>query len=256
MQKGIAAVAELAAEARRLGAERIVAVATSAVRDAANGGEFRAGVQAAAGIEVRILGGIDEANLIGLGLTTDPALAGLRDFFLFDLGGGSLECLSFRDRKVERAASLPLGCVRLTERFVPDASLPFGDSSHRAIREHVKNALIQSGLTWPLPGATVVAGTGGTLTTVRAIVAAERGVPLLQADARLDIPLLHGLLARLAPLDLAARQKIAGLPAPRADVFPAALAILLAAADVGGFLAYQHSVRNLRWGVAAELLQD
>jgi exopolyphosphatase/guanosine-5'-triphosphate,3'-diphosphate pyrophosphatase len=52
------------------------------------------------GLGLRILSGTEEADGIGRGLTTDPALAGLRDFHVYDLGGGSLECLSFRNRTV------------------------------------------------------------------------------------------------------------------------------------------------------------
>ena len=78
IENGIAAVAELVAEIGRMGAQRIGIVATSAVRDASNGLEFRDRVKGACGHEVRILTGIEEANLIGRGLATDPASVGPR----------------------------------------------------------------------------------------------------------------------------------------------------------------------------------
>ena len=253
MEKGVAAVAKLVSEARRLKANPIAAAATSAVRDASNGAEFGERVRSAAGLEVRVLSGTEEANLIGRGITTDPALGDLRDFRLFDLGGGSLECLSFRDRRIELAASLPLGCVRLTEKLLPDASLPFGDAAMEAVRSHVREVLLQPPLAWPVPAGLVVIGTGGTLTTVRSVLAAEGKVAFERTDPRIGVPQLRAVLARVGPLDLASRKAIRGLPAARADVFPVALATLLALAELGGFEAFRHSLRNLRWGLAAEL---
>ena len=117
MVRGLAAIQELLALAAPFTPASTVLVATSAVRDAQNGDDFRARVLAATGHTIRILTGDEEANLIGRGLTSDPALATLGDFCVFDLGGGSLECLSFRERKIEQAVSLQLGCVRLTEKF-------------------------------------------------------------------------------------------------------------------------------------------
>jgi exopolyphosphatase/guanosine-5'-triphosphate,3'-diphosphate pyrophosphatase len=254
IQRGVAAIANLASEARGLGAERIEAVATSAVRDAANGGEFRDRVREASGLDLRILTGADEARLIGAGLTTDPALQGLGDFRVFDLGGGSLECLSFRDGAVEDAASLPLGCVRLTEMFVADPSLPFGEASAREIGRHVAAVLGGSGFPLPVPQGTAVIGTGGTLTTVRAMAAAQRHETLERGDPLIGVPLLQEMLARTGPLGLPERKRIPGLPPSRADVLPTALATLLALADLGRFGAFQHSLRNLRWGVAREIL--
>jgi exopolyphosphatase/guanosine-5'-triphosphate,3'-diphosphate pyrophosphatase len=120
MQRGIGAIRELLAVAAPLSSRQTILVATSAVRDAVNGQVFRERVRQATGQAIRLLSGEEEANLIGRGLTCDPALADLRDFYVFDLGGGSLECLAFRDRRIEQAVSLQLGCVRLTEQFVRD----------------------------------------------------------------------------------------------------------------------------------------
>jgi exopolyphosphatase/guanosine-5'-triphosphate,3'-diphosphate pyrophosphatase len=254
MQRGAAAVAELASEARGLGAGAIAAVATSAVRDASNGTQFSEMVKAASGVQVRLLSGEQEANLIGRGLATDPALLHLSDFCVFDLGGGSLECLSFRARRVERAVSLPLGCVRLTEQLVADAGRPLGPGVAASVATRVREAVAASGFPLPAPAGTAAVGTGGTLTTARAIDAAARGVALSEVDSRITVQSLRALYARLAAVDLGARRSVPGLPGARADIFPVALATLVALADLGGFDAYQHSLRNLRWGVAAQML--
>jgi exopolyphosphatase/guanosine-5'-triphosphate,3'-diphosphate pyrophosphatase len=250
--RGVAAVASLASEARGLGAAGIIAVATSAVRDASNGAEFRERARAATGLELRVLTGAEEASLIGRGLTTDPSLGGLRDFHVYDLGGGSLECLSFRARSLEKAVSLQLGCVRLMERFVPRPSAPLGAEEAGQIARHVKDTFAGSGFALPVPPGFEVVGTGGTLTTVRAILAARRGVALKEADPLIGVPLLREILAEAGSTGLAGRKAIRGLPQSRADVFPTALVTLLALAEQGGIPAFHHSLRNLRWGLAAE----
>jgi exopolyphosphatase/guanosine-5'-triphosphate,3'-diphosphate pyrophosphatase len=254
MERGIAAITTLASEAMGAGSDRISAVATSAVRDASNRGAFLDGLKARTGLDLRILSGTEEANLIARGLATDPMLAGIQDFHAYDLGGGSLECLSFTGRKVDRAISIPLGCVRLTERFVdrPDAAL--SSAIAYEIGRHVKESLLKSGFELPVPAGFSVVGTGGTLTTVRAMVAANRGVSITDTNPIIGVTIIHELLERVASLTLEGRKALPGLSPERADVFPTALVTLLALAELGGILAFHHSLRNLRWGVAAELL--
>lgn len=252
MARGVAAVHELLALIAPYSPVRIALVATSAVRDAANGSEFCRQVSDATGQVVRVLTGDEEANLIGRGLTADPALAHLRDFHVFDLGGGSLECLTFLDRKIQRAVSLQLGCVRLTEKFVPDATAEFASACGAAIQAHTRAELQRAGVDFT--GTRVAVGTGGTVATVRKIFGARLGVEMEATPAFVTVDQLRALLRDLATLPLAKRRDIKGLPAGRADVFPTALATILAVAEVGGFTEFHHSVYNLRYGLAAELL--
>ncbi|MFI5337122.1 MAG: Ppx/GppA phosphatase family protein, partial [Opitutales bacterium] len=163
MARGLAAIQKLLALAAPYSPTRAVMVATSAVRDAANGPDFRARVSAATGFEIRILTGPEEAQAIGRGLTSDPALTDLQDFYVFDLGGGSLECLAFRDRKMEQVQSLQLGCVRLTEGFVADPAAPLPAETRHRIQEHVRQTLASAGFRFDLKYAAAVA-TGGTVT--------------------------------------------------------------------------------------------
>ena len=251
MAAGLDAIRTLLADAAPFTPARTLLVATSAVRDAQNGPEFRTRVQAATGLTIRILTGEEEATLIGRGLTCDPALADLNDFSVFDLGGGSLECLAFRNRQVEQAISLPLGCVRLTEMFVGDASQPITPEALAAIARHTRAAL--GDFRFPAPGSAAI-GTGGTLTVARAILAARSGHGVEASQAQVTVTELRDLLVWLAALPLPARQQVPGLPAARADVMPAALATLIALAETGGFDHFRHSFYNLRYGLAAEAL--
>jgi exopolyphosphatase / guanosine-5'-triphosphate,3'-diphosphate pyrophosphatase len=254
MSSGVAAVVQLIAALENFQPCDIVVVATSAVRDAENGSDFAAQILSATGQSVRILKGEEEANYIGRGLTCDPALTDLRDFYIFDLGGGSLECLSFLDRKIVQAKSLPLGCVRLTESCVSEATQEFQETDFRRIIDTTRAALRESAFTFSLPPHAIAVGTGGTLTTARAVLAARRGRSLETSDSRITLAELRELLNYVGRSDLADRKRIPALPPARADVFPAALATVIAVAEIGGLDSYWNSNYNLRWGIVDEHL--
>lgn len=254
MSRGLAAITELLAMAAPFAPARTVLVATSAVRDAANGDDFRARVLAATGHSVRLLSGDEEANFIGRGLTCDPALSHLSDFYVCDLGGGSLECLSFRKRRITQALSLRLGCVRLTEKFIHDPANPLDSDAALGIALHVKQELKNSGFRFDLPDGAEAVFTGGTVTSIRLIKGARHGVGLEDTPATVPVVTLSALIDELAPLTLDERLAIPGMPAGRADVFPAALVTLLAVTESAGLSRFHHSLYNLRWGIAADLL--
>jgi|UniRef100_UPI004049ECC9 exopolyphosphatase / guanosine-5'-triphosphate,3'-diphosphate pyrophosphatase len=255
MQNGLTAITELMALIAPHQPIHVQVVATSAVRDALNGDDFQRQVQAATGHQLRILSGSEEANLIGRGLRCDPSLPTARNFYIFDLGGGSLECLRFVARQVEQAVSLQLGCVRMTEKFVTDRSREIPSHEAARIAEHTLRILQQSGFQFSLPAGFVAIGTGGTMATVRAMLAARAGLPFEEQSPLITAEVLKQLSTELGRLNLPARQKLAGLPPARADVFPAALATLVAIAGAGGISEFHHSLYNLRYGVAAELLE-
>ncbi len=255
MARGLAAVRELLALGAPFAPARTVLVATSAVRDAANGDEFRARVLADTGHPIRLLSGDEEANLIGRGLTCDPALAALRDFYVFDLGGGSLECLAFRDRRIAQALSLRLGCVRLTEKFVADPASPLDPDALLGIALHTRQELRRAGFRFDLPPSAEAVFTGGTVTAMRLLKAARHGVALEETPSVIATDSLALLVDELAPLTLPERRAIPGMPPARADVLPTALVTLLAVAETAALPRFHHSLYNLRWGLAAEALE-
>jgi len=254
MARGVAAIRELLAMAAPYSPERTLLVATSAVRDARNGPVFRRRVREATGHAIRVLAGAEEAELIGRGLACDPALARLRNYYVFDLGGGSLECLAFCGRRARQSVSLQLGCVRLTERLVADPSRPMSLAEAREIASHVGATMAASGFKFNLPRGSVAVGSGGTLTTVRSIRAEREGVAFEGTNPEITLGEIHRLFEEIACKSLAARKKIPGLPPARADVFPAALATLISIASLGRFEGFRHSLYNLRWGLAASLI--
>lgn len=253
MFRGLGAIRELLMDIETYRPSTVLLVATSAVRDAANGAEFVRKVKAATKHDLRILTGTEEANAIGRGLTADPALKELQDFYLFDLGGGSLECLSFEQRKVRQAISVPLGCVRLMEKFVPDPGAPFSDEAAAQVLPFVEQEIAASGFRFDLAEHVGVV-TGGTMSTIRAMAGAATGKKAELAPATYSLAQVQSIYDQLRALPLEDRQRIPGLPPPRADVFPVALATILALGELAGLTEFRHSFYNLRWGLAAELL--
>src|ERR1043166_4792784 len=130
MDRAVEALERMATLARQSGAERIDTVATSAVRDAQNADLFLARVKQATGLRVRVLDGSEEARL-----SFRSALAhferGVGRTVVVDIGGGSLELAASADGVVEHLASLPLGALRLTERFF--------DHDHGSSRKALKS---------------------------------------------------------------------------------------------------------------------
>ena len=208
-------------EAERLGAERVLAVATSAVRDAENGEAFLGEVEWSYGFATLLLSGEEEAALTRRGVGPVPP-----GTLILDVGGGSTE-LSVDGRSV----SLDVGSVRLTERFL-ESDPPRRDELARA-REHVRSLLPP----WEARAALAVDGTVAEL----AALAESTEVTRTFADAQLD---------RLASLPADARRSILRLEPDRADAIVAGVLVVAAVLAHFGLDAIEHSGRDLLHGAA------
>jgi len=122
------------------------------------------------------------------------------------------------------------------------------------VRELTREHLAKNGFTFDLPANATTIGTGGTLTTARAILAARDGKTFEAIGSVVTVSQLRELLDLIGSVDLETRRRIPGVPAGRADVMPAALATFIALAEFGGISAFTNSLYNLRWGVADEAL--
>jgi exopolyphosphatase/guanosine-5'-triphosphate,3'-diphosphate pyrophosphatase len=249
-----AAIGRFAAEARALGAREIACVATSAARDAANGGELFDAVRAAAGLVPEVIGGDEEARLVWASAWRDfgvPGAAGAPAAALavLDVGGGSTE-LTFGDGPAPRGrTSLQLGAVRLTEWVV--TTDPVSPAERERLRREAAAAFaaLPAGFGARTPGARFV-GVAGTVTTLAAVV---------QRLATYDAERVHGstlsaaeiaaLLDRLAALTTAERAALPGMEPKRADVIVAGCAIVLEGLRATGFDRLTVSDRGVRWGL-------
>jgi exopolyphosphatase / guanosine-5'-triphosphate,3'-diphosphate pyrophosphatase len=218
----VEALTRMAALARQLGAERIVAVATSAVRDAANGADFLRRVREEAELDVRLVDGDEEARL-----SFRSALAhfelGVGRTAVVDIGGGSLELALAADGLVEHIISLPFGAVRLTERCLVGEAPDRGVKRLRKmVRERLKEALPRRD--WR--GAQVI-GSGGTFTSLGGVHLARQGVLTAHSVhgtcvTRVELERILDQLVALSPDE---RREVPGLNPARADIIVAGLAV-------------------------------
>jgi exopolyphosphatase / guanosine-5'-triphosphate,3'-diphosphate pyrophosphatase len=218
----LATIVEFVQKARELGAEKIVGVATAALRDVSDGAEFIAQVKARAGVDLEIITGETEAQLSYLAVTGGLQLDPAAKLLIADIGGGSTELIRVEPGRELDVASLQIGSVRLTERFVHHDP----PTAHEAmdLRLAVNEAL--QALEWEFSPDQMV-GIAGTVTTVCAIVLGLAAYdPKVVHGHRLSQGDVIATIAKLGALPLEERKKLPGLDPGRADVIFAGAAIL------------------------------
>jgi exopolyphosphatase/guanosine-5'-triphosphate,3'-diphosphate pyrophosphatase len=222
MRLAIESLVRMATLARQLGAKRIEAVATSAVRDATNGGAFLARVRQEAGLRVRLLNGEEEARLAFRSALAHFELGAVRAVVM-DIGGGSLELAASADGLVERLRSLPFGALRLTERFLGAAPT---EKDVRKLRKYIRSDIEKALPLRDWRGAEVI-GSGGTFTNLAGIFLARQGMHAARSVHGTRIPRVEveHVLEMLQQMTPAERLTVPGLNAGRADIIIAGLAV-------------------------------
>ncbi len=251
------AVARFAAAARQLKTERLRVIATSAARDAVNPHELLAAIENAAGLQVEIISGEQEADWAFRGVTTDPALAA-RPLLLLDVGGGSSEFILGQGDQRHFCQSFRLGTVRLLETIPPDdpptaAGLA---ETRRWLQEFIETKIRpalqpalqrETELNSALAPITLV-GTGGTTSILARMEAHLESFDRERIEAtRLSLDRVRWHNENLWRLPLARRQEIVGLPRKRADVILAGTAIYETVMASFGFSELRVSTRGLRF---------
>ena len=222
---------------------RIVAIATSAVRDARNRDRLLDPLRRNEGIEVQVLSERDEARL-----GAEAALESLSfsKGVVADLGGASLQLSRIRRRRVVSTASLPLGSVRVTRGFLrhdPPTPRELRDLRTQ-IRERLRSALP------PADRGEILVGLGGTIRTIASMHLranpGERkhrhGLALQQSD-------VTAIRERLEALSSRGRQKLRGLKSERADIILAGAMVIEDVMISGGYLRLVVCTRGVRDGV-------
>lgn len=243
------ALDRMATLARQAGAERIDAVATSAVREAKNASDFIAQIHRATGLKVRVLSGDEEARL-----SVRSAVAhfdmGVGKTVVVDIGGGSLELAMTAEGIIERLASLPFGAIRLTEQFFSDGiSAKAVARLRRSVCEGIKTALPRRD--WR--GAQII-GSGGTFTNLAGMYLSRQGILTARSVHAAHIPRadLKHILDVLSEMSADERREFPGLNPGRADIIVAGLAV---AAEVLRRLEAREIVVS-RYGIREGLLLE
>ncbi len=253
MERTLAAISEFALESARIGVERLMALATSAVRSAENGPAYVERIRQEAGVEVRTLSGEQEAEMTFRGIVADEMLAGHK-LLAVDVGGGAMELVLGSQEGIEARLSLDLGGARLAQRFL--TSDPVAEAELAQLRSFVREVLSAVISPSSAQGRLVVA-TGGTARALAAIDLLETGGSAEAVHGYvLSATRVNAILDQLARMTRAERRRVPGLPSARADVIVAGAAIFATVMDALGIDRMVISTRGLRYGALMALAQE
>ena len=222
----------------------IDAVATSAMRKAANGPRLVKRFSELLGSEIRVISGDEEAALAAQSALRNFDTSGKR-FGVIDVGGGSVELITAQGAHVEEFFSFELGAVVMTERFFPVD--PVRDTDFRKFQKHIREAVKKQldGDKLVLP---ILIGSGGTINAIAQMALQLRRNPVESVHGLevLRSEVVH-LLAMLQRRDLKGRREIPGLSPDRADIIVAGVGLvdtLMELFDANTLLVNAHGIRE------------
>ena len=201
-------------------ADKTIAVATAAIRNATNGAELVAKVAEETGIQLHIISGKTEAYISYLGVinTLD-----VKNGIIFDLGGGSTELILFKNRKILESVSLPLGAVNTTGMFNIRNEMP--PNVYNDVSAFVMSRLNQ--YPWLKQNNLPLIGVGGTARTVAKIIQRAKKYPATKIhNYAYPVQTFRSFFNKLRLTNLEQRKKISGLSSERSDIILAGSSII------------------------------
>jgi exopolyphosphatase/guanosine-5'-triphosphate,3'-diphosphate pyrophosphatase len=255
MGRAIAALQRCQKLAKSLNAEHIVAVATSAVREAPNGRDFLKQVNAELGLFVNLISGYEEARRIYLGVLSGMEFNN-QPHIIIDIGGGSTELILGDSHEPRSLSSTKVGAVRLSAEFI--TTDPISNSEFQYLQAYVRGMLerpVEELLAHLEPGEQPrLVGTSGTIESLATIHAREKlgMVPNPLNGYQLSRKDLKEMVKRLASLSYAERAAIPGMSDRRSEIIVAGALILLEAMMLLGIESLMIGERALREGVIVD----
>ena len=245
-------IAEFAEAARAAGADKIIGVATSALRDASDGIDFIQRVKEKAKVDLKIIPGSEEAELSRLAVKRSLNLSSDLRLLVADIGGGSTELIRSEPGRGLTSVSLQIGSVRLTERIIQHD--PPSREEIEKLTATIDEQLEKLGWTFR---PDVLVGIAGTVTTIAAVAlkmreydsARVQGYVLMRDE-------VSAIVKRFGEVTLAERKKIPGVLEARADVIFAGSMILervMKRFEVGHVVV---SDQGVRWGLVWRELES
>jgi len=245
IDRAVHTAAVFASFCRASGIDTVEAVATSAIRDAANGAELLDSIREHSGLDARVISGREEARYGWLAIANSTTI---EDGFGLDIGGGSIQVMRLADRRLAKADSLPLGSVRVSEEFLPGEKATA--KAMKALRKRVESEV--GALGWWGQGGRIV-GIGGTIRNLAVAVMRRAELPLDDVQGfRLERDALEDLIELLADRPASKRGEVSGIKPDRGDVILGGALVLAAALDAGGCEAIEVTEAGLREGVFFE----
>jgi exopolyphosphatase/guanosine-5'-triphosphate,3'-diphosphate pyrophosphatase len=204
--------------------DEIIAAATSATREAENGGDFIAEVDRQIGIRIRVISGTEEARLIHLAAGYGVDVGG-NTAVVIDIGGGSVEVTLGTATQLALGKSFKVGVIRLTERFVK--SDPLSGHDERRLVKHLNEEMGGYLSQVAMRKFDRVIGTSGTILSLGAMALAEGGErPEDLRNRRVPAKALHRLRKRLTTYNIEERLAMPGMDPRRADLSVAGSVLL------------------------------
>jgi exopolyphosphatase/guanosine-5'-triphosphate,3'-diphosphate pyrophosphatase len=225
--RALDALREFSGDIRRHGVQQVCAIATGVIREAENRDPFLLRIYEETGIRARLVSGEEEALLTGKGVLRAVSIRGT-SFMGFDLGGGSTEFFSPGESGLH-TRSIPLGAMVLTRGYLKGD--PPKETELRALSAHIDQCLRDADLgACPDPRTRLVVGTGGTVTTLAAMIhrmAPEEVTPERVNGMTLERREIEALFHNMRGLDQDERSGLAGLDRGRADVIIAGCLVVI-----------------------------
>src|SRR5215217_7292203 len=204
VDRALHTAAVFAAFCEATGVDDVVAVATSAIRDARNGGELLSDIRRTTGLEARVISGHEEARYGWLAIANSTTID---DGFGLDIGGGSIQGLRIEGRRLADSESLPLGAVRVSEHALPDEKV--SSKQMKALRAHVAAEFERLG--WWRGGGHIV-GIGGTIRNLAAAAMKRLTLPDIDVQGfELTREALGELIDELAGHPASKRAQVKGI---------------------------------------------
>ena len=245
-------VTRFVALAQAHGAEEIVARATAALREAENGGDVVDRIEMETGLRVEVISGVEEARLI-FGAVRASVLIDPGPALGLDLGGGSLEIMVGDADGLQWATSVRLGVARLTSELV--STDPLSGRDRRRLRQLVTSVLAPVALEVADYGPKMLIGTSGTLCDLAAMAAASAGsLPASVNQLTVTREQLEVVHEEVLRRPIAARRRMAGLDARRADLIPAGSMVLVTMMELTGLETLTVSDWALREGIVLDAI--
>lgn len=256
MERAIEALKRLRQVVDRHSPEAVLAVATSAVREARNGGEFLRAAEEATGFQIRMIDGLEEARIIFAGARTALRL-GTRRVALFDVGGGSTEIIVGDAMEMTFATSLKLGVLRYRD-LIP-CSDPCTAAEVMALGQAVRRIIEPAAAQLRQIPYDFVAFSSGTALTLSRLAETLGGEDAEDSagmnETRLTLQGLRSLEGQLATLTIAQRAALPGMDPKRADTILPGVVILRALMEASGARAAIVCEAALREGLVADYLE-
>lgn len=254
MERAVQVARQFAEMARAYQAREIVAVATSATREAKNKEVFIRRLEREAGIDLRTISGREEARLIYLGVSSGIHLEKKRALMI-DIGGGSTEVIIGDQSQYHYLDSLKLGAIRLTSLyFLPTETSPVPEARYALLQQYVRNTAIRTIQNISEHSFDLAIGSSGTIENLADIAINLEFDRRRERDDVLTLAQLERVVELLCSLPLEERRRVPGINPDRADIIIGGAAILHTLLQQLGVKELHISDRGVRDGLLIDYL--